>query len=94
MPDASQPTPEYNLASKGPQAALVADSQPEQTKSSSSDNGIRAIFKAAAQLAAKMTPEEIQNKNSWGMSLLGFYVYRTSTWPCWLTRASHSSAAE
>lgn len=72
MPEASQLTSKFNLASEGPQA------QPDPKKSSLSNDEIRALFKEASERTAKMTPEEIQKQNLWGISEIWYYLHQIS----------------
>lgn len=78
MPDSSQttPTPKSNLASDGlAQAAPETPNQPDQKASSLSKAEFMVMFQAASERAAKMTHEEIQQRNGWSMSELRYRVH-------------------
>lgn len=69
MPDVSQSTTDPKLASQELPNASTAQGQQNQGDSGSSKGQIEALFRAARERNAKMTPEEIQKQYPWSRSL-------------------------
>lgn len=69
MPDVSQSTTDPKLASQEPQNTPEAQDQQNQGEGGSSKEQIEALFRAARERNAKLTPEEIQKQYPWSRSL-------------------------
>lgn len=69
MPDISQSTTDPKLASQELQDAPEAQSQQSHGGGGSSKEQIEALFRAARERNAKMTPEEIQKQYPWSRPL-------------------------
>lgn len=69
MPDVSQSTTDPKVASQEPQNASAAQSQQNQGEGGSSKQQIEALFRAARERNAKLTPDEIQKQYPWSRSL-------------------------
>lgn len=69
MPDVSLSTTDPKVASQEPQNAPAAQSQQNQGEGNSSKQQIEALFRAARERNAKLTPEEIQKQHPWSRSL-------------------------
>lgn len=68
MPDTPHSHTDPKLASQEPQNASEAQGQQNQGDSGSSKEQIEALFRAARERNAKLTPEEIQKQYPWSRS--------------------------
>ncbi|KAK7723812.1 hypothetical protein SLS64_000143 [Diaporthe eres] len=65
MPNVSQSTTDPKVASQEPQNASAAQSQQNKGEGGSSKQQIEALFRAARERNAELTPEQIHKQYPW-----------------------------